>query len=208
MLPSPASLFPELSPAQWAQLSRYAELLTEANRKVNLISRKDIENVWPHHILPSLVPVKTGRFTGTEHILDVGTGGGLPGIPLAVLFPDAHITLIDSTLRKVRMLWKFIEELSLKNVRALHQRIEEHTDSYTVVTGRAVTEFSRLVALTKKNVDASSAASAGWWYFSGGDAAPYLQRWPGRLTVYPLKKWLPLPYFEEKLLFHLRPSTA
>ncbi len=203
--PSIHSLFPQLTPHQQHQLSTYAQLLETANQRINLISRKDIANLTLHHILPSLSPLKTGRFEGTEAILDVGTGGGLPGIPLAIAWPEASVTLLDAALRKVRVLQEIVAALALANVQVIHQRIEHHKSRYDAVIGRAVMDFRKFVILTRKNLRAAPASpAAGWWYFSGGDLSEYRRQWGERLTIYPLHSWIAHPYFDTKALMHLR----
>ncbi len=137
--------FPDLSDLQIQQLEKLGPLYQEWNEKINVISRKDIENLYTHHVLHSLVIAKFLPFKADAHILDLGTGGGFPGIPLAILFPETQFTLIDGTRKKIRVVEEVSAALELKNVTAKHIRAEELKERFDFVICRAVASLDKLV---------------------------------------------------------------
>src|SRR5688500_19037710 len=148
-------LFPELNPKQRDQLAALNDLYKEWNQEINMVSRKDIDHLYEHHVLHSLALAKYNPFQKGMNVLDVGTGGGFPGIPLAIMFPDVKFDLLDSTLKKINVVIDIAEKLKLENVIAIHSRAEAHQGNYDLIIGRAVSTLDQMVEwtnhLTTKN---------------------------------------------------------
>ena len=144
--------FPELSDSQRNQFAQLYDLYSDWNTKINVISRKDIENIYLHHVLHSLSIARVINFKKHSSILDVGTGGGFPGIPLAILFPECSFTLIDSIGKKIRVGQEVAQAIGLKNTKLKHLRIQEEKGKYDFVVSRAVMPLADLVALVRKNI--------------------------------------------------------
>ena len=144
--------FPHLTDTQKAQFTALYALYADWNEKINVISRKDIENLYTHHVLHSLAIAEIVQFQPQTRILDVGTGGGFPGIPLAVLFPEAHFTLIDSIGKKIKVGTEVSNAIRLKNIVLKHLRVQEEKEKFDFVVSRAVMPLGDLVKLTRKNI--------------------------------------------------------
>ena len=194
--------FPHLSPLQRKQLTQLGPLYQEWNQKINVISRKDIENVYPHHILHAMSIAKLVTFVAGASILDLGTGGGLPGIPLAILFPDTQFRLIDGTRKKIMVVQELVNALELKNVKAQHIRAEELKEKFDFVVCRAVASLDKLVEwsmpLIKKKQQ--HGLPNGLITLKGGNLRTEVKSL-GRgayAEVFPLSDFFDEPYFEEK----------
>jgi 16S rRNA (guanine527-N7)-methyltransferase len=175
------------------------------NLQVNVISRKDIENLEVHHILHSLSIAKVFSFvTGTE-VLDAGTGGGFPGIPLAVLFPGVGFTLVDSIAKKIRVVESISSELGLKNVKALTGRVENIKGSYDFITARAVTALPDLVKLVRGKISPLNRNEKpnGLIYLKGGEFEEELISIRAGYSVFDLDSFFAEPYFATKKLVHI-----
>ena len=144
--------FPELNEQQCQQLEALYDLYTDWNAKINVISRKDIENLYLHHVLHSLGIVKMLRFKDGSSVMDVGTGGGFPGIPLAIFFPNVQFHLVDSIGKKIKVGQAVAEAIGLKNITLRHCRVEEEKEKYDFVVSRAVMPLADLVKLVRKNI--------------------------------------------------------
>ena len=144
--------FPNLTEKQTKQLSMLDELYKNWNAKINVISRKDIENLYEHHVLHSLAIAELLHFRDNTSLLDFGTGGGFPGIPLAILFPACRFTLIDGTRKKIHVVTEIASAIGLKNVEAKHIRGEEERSLYDFVISRAVMPLPDLIKIVKKNI--------------------------------------------------------
>ena len=144
--------FPELNEQQCQQLEALYDLYTDWNAKINVISRKDIENLYLHHVLHSLGIVKMLRFKDGSSVMDVGTGGGFPGIPLAIFFPNVQFHLVDSMGKKIKVGQAVAEAIGLKNITFRHCRVEEEKEKYDFVVSRAVMPLADLVKLVRKNI--------------------------------------------------------
>lgn len=144
--------FPHLTETQKSQFEALYDLYVDWNSKINVISRKDIENLYEHHVLHSLAIAEIIHFQSGSKVLDVGTGGGFPGIPLAILFPEVSFVLIDSIGKKIKVGSAVAEAIGLKNIKLKHLRVQEEKDKYDFVISRAVMPLDDLVKLIKKNV--------------------------------------------------------
>lgn len=144
--------FPELTPIQIEQLSQLDSLYHDWNSKINVISRKDIDNLYEHHVLHSMSIAKAIRFKPGTEIMDLGTGGGFPGIPLAILFPECHFHLVDSIGKKIKVCTEVAKEIGLSNVSFRHCRAEEEKALFDFVVSRAVMPLADLVKIIRKNI--------------------------------------------------------
>ncbi len=196
----PAVLQPHLSTAQIAQLHRYAVLLQEKNALVNLISRKDIAHVWGHHIVPSLLLLGWERFPAGETVLDIGTGGGLPGIPLAIAHPETFFVLIDSTRKKIDAVRAMLHELGLHTrVEARWGRVEELRERYRIIVGRAVAPLPRFLTWAQKVL----APDGQIYYYTGEPVSSPPRGWMGQF--YAFREVVPGDeYLATKGILHLR----
>jgi len=202
-------LFPEITPAQWAALERMAALHREWNAKINLVSRKDIENLEWHHYAPCVAAVKFLRLMNGATVLDAGTGGGFPGLVLAALYPQARWTLADSVGKKIAVVADIARRLDLRNVEVKNVRVEALQREYDFVTGRAVASLPAFVRLVRGRVRAGEKNSPanGVIYWKGGSLAgeeAALGITPSR--VLSLEEALPDAegYFHEKYIVHYR----
>jgi len=196
--------FPEFTALQKAQLSAHASLFVEWNKKINCVSRKDIDNLGINHILHSLALAKFISFKPYTHILDLGTGGGFPGIPLAIIFPQARFHLVDSIGKKIMVVKDLIEKLELKNATCTHGRIESLTGMYDFVISRAVAPASEIVAWTYNKIskDHHNEWRNGWILWKGGDVAAELQNTGRKWEIIELEKKFTQPYFIKKYIVH------
>ncbi|HPW71850.1 Ribosomal RNA small subunit methyltransferase G [bioreactor metagenome] len=144
--------FPDITEEQKKQFAALYDLYTEWNAKINVISRKDIENLYEHHVLHSLGIARVIQFRAGSRIMDLGTGGGFPGIPLAILFPEVHFHLVDSIGKKVRVATEVATAIGLKNVTFRHARAEEEKQTFDFVVSRAVMPLADLIKIIKKNI--------------------------------------------------------
>jgi len=200
-------LFPEVAPAQWALLARMAALHREWNAKINLVSRRDIDNLEWHHYAPCVAAVKFLRLMEGATVLDAGTGGGFPGLVLAALYPQARFTLADSVGKKIAVVADIARRLGLRNVEARNARVEALGREFDFVTGRAVASLPEFLRLVRGRVRAGAKNSPenGVIYWKGGslagdEAAPGLA--PSR--VLSLEETLPDAegWFYEKYIVH------
>lgn len=168
MLEKIKTYFPELAEDQIKKLVELESLVREWNTKINVISRKDTDNIFVHHILHSLAIAKVKRFKSHEQVLDVGTGGGFPGIPLAIMFPETKFTLVDSIEKKITVVKGISESLHLANVEAFKVRAELLPPKYDCIVSRAVTAFPDFVKMTRNALNPKSAEHS-IIYLKGGD---------------------------------------
>lgn len=198
--------FPQLSTLQLERLDYLGEFYREWNDKINLISRKDIDNLYENHILHSLSIAKVIQFQSFTHVLDVGTGGGFPGIPLAILFPKSRFHLIDSIQKKIKVVNALIEELELQNVKAEHKRVQQvHGKTYDFVVSRGVTKLPQLMEWTKKLVTKEhyNTLKNGLIVLKGGNLEEEIKAAKRRVKVFPIKDFYDLDFYAEKYVLHV-----
>ncbi|GHT40193.1 ribosomal RNA small subunit methyltransferase G [Bacteroidia bacterium] len=197
--------FPEITSEQELQFEALSDLYTDWNSKINLISRKDIENLYEKHILHSLGIAKIIRFSEGSVILDVGTGGGFPGIPLAILFPKVRFLLIDSIGKKVKVAEDIARQTGLVNVECLHERAEEEKRQFDFVVSRAVMPLPDLVRISRKNISRKqqNALPNGFLCLKGGDLQAELQPFKNKVIEYELSDYFPEEFFKTKKVIYL-----
>jgi 16S rRNA (guanine527-N7)-methyltransferase len=196
--------FPGLSEDQKQKISALGELYSFWNSRINVISRKDFPNFYIHHVLHSLSIARVFSFDPGATVLDVGTGGGFPGIPLSILFPETSFTLLDSIEKKIRVVSEITGELKLSNVSPLRKRAEEEKGSYTFVVSRAVTAFSSFVPLVAKNIEKRrDGEGRGIIYLKGGDLHEELGIYSGKCKIWDIASFFNEPFFETKKIVYL-----
>jgi 16S rRNA (guanine527-N7)-methyltransferase len=197
--------FPSINETQKRMLTRLKPVYDHWNRKINVISRKDMDAFYIHHVLHSLSIAKVISFTPGTRILDVGTGGGFPGIPLAILFPDSEFTLLDSIEKKISVVKAAAEVLELTNVIPLRKRAEDEKGEYDFVISRAVTEFQGFVRLTQKNIshERRNSLGNGIIYLKGGNLDNELGALKDRVKIWNISDFFSESFFETKKIVYL-----
>lgn len=196
--------FDSLTDVQLNQFSLLKALYTDWNSKINVISRKDIDELYSKHVLHSLGIAKVMNFAAGSAVLDVGTGGGFPGIPLAILFPEVQFILVDSIGKKIKVVEEVSKALHLKNVKAIHGRAETVKGEFDFIMSRAVTTMPQFVNWIKHKVKKKQINSLknGILYLKGGDLTEELLTFP-KATIYNLSNYFEEPFFETKKVVHL-----
>ena len=194
-----------LTALQFQQFAALDALYRDWNGKINVISRKDIDNLYEHHILHSLAIAKVLPFQPQSKILDVGTGGGFPGIPLAILFPQCEFTLIDGIGKKVRVAQEVATAIGLTNVTCIQERAEDEKGKFDFVVSRAVMPLPDLVRLVQKNISRTqrNAISNGLLVLKGGDLDEELRPFQKRVEVTPISHFFAGEWFETKQVIYL-----
>jgi 16S rRNA (guanine527-N7)-methyltransferase len=195
------SYFPDLSERQQQQLSMLGPLYREWNEKINVISRKDIDHLYEHHVLHSLALARLNPFQPGMRVLDAGTGGGFPGIPLAIIYPDVKFTLLDSTAKKIKVVNEIATALGLENVTGVHSRIEDYEGTFDLIISRAVSSLEQMIEWSKHLVP-----SQHWIIFKGGDPMDFRKELPPYFDVkaFPISDWFKEEYFLEKYLVEVK----
>ena len=198
--------FPELSKNQVEQFKKLQSLYEDWNQKINVISRKDIDNLYEHHVLHSLAIAKAIRFKAGTTILDFGCGGGFPGIPLAIMFPECHFRMIDGTGKKIKVVNAVVEACGLKNVDAQHLRGEDEKGKYDFIVSRAVMPLPDMMKIVRKNISNKhqNALPNGVFCLKGGDLTEELKPYANVVEEIPLDTFFDEDWFkEEKKLIYL-----
>lgn len=197
--------FAGLSDEQMDQFGRLSLLYDEWNTKINVISRKDIEQLYERHVLHSLSIAKIIQFKPGTKVLDVGTGGGFPGIPLAILFPETSFFLVDSIGKKIRVVNEISNALNLQNLKAEHTRVEDVKDTFDFIVSRAVTAFPRFVSMVRSRVSVQNHndLANGIIYLKGGDFDEEIKPFSQQIKTYDLQSFFTEEFFETKKLIHM-----
>ena len=196
--------FPNLSDVQQEQFAKLQELYQDWNLKINVVSRKDIDELYLRHVLHSLGIAKVMEFNAGADVMDVGTGGGFPGIPLAILFPETNFHLVDSIGKKIKVVNEVMQGLDLKNVRTTHGRVEEVKEEYDFIVSRAVAHMETFVRWTKGKIakKQNHPLKNGILYLKGGDLSEELRKYTSA-TIYDLPDFFEEDFFETKKVVHL-----
>ena len=196
--------FPNLSEIQVLQFKKLQELYEDWNSKINVISRKDIDQLYINHVLHSLAIAKVVNFKAGSTILDVGTGGGFPGIPLAILFPESNFYLIDVILKKINVVNAVAQSLELQNLRASQMRAENVIEKFDFVVSRAVTNMTDFVSWTKNNIKQNNSHTMknGILYLKGGDLTEELVSFP-KAKLFRISEFFDDAFFETKKVVYL-----
>ena len=197
--------FPNLTDKQKEQMAALKDLYTDWNAKINVISRKDIDNLYEHHVLHSLAIMKALRFKAGSNVLDFGTGGGFPGIPLAIMMPDVNFKLIDGTGKKIRVVEEVASAIGLENVTAEHLRGEDEKGKYDFVVSRAVMPLPDLVKIVKKNISQKqhNAMLNGVLVLKGGNVDAEIHPYRKSVEVSPISNRFEEEWFKEKNVIYL-----
>ena len=192
--------FPQLTGEQAQQFDALDELYREWNMKINVISRKDIDNLYEHHVLHSLAIAKMIRFRPGTQILDFGTGGGFPGIPLAIMFPECRFKLIDGTGKKIRVAQEVANAIGLKNCQPVHLRGEEERGKYDFIVSRAVMPLPDLIKIVTKNISKKQQNSLpnGVICLKGGDVQAETHPYKNIVEINDISDWFEEEWFKEK----------
>jgi len=196
--------FPDLSATQIIQFEQLEPLYATWNAMINVVSRKDIDQLYERHVLHSLGIAKVQAFKSNSHILDVGTGGGFPGIPLAILFPETQFYLVDAIAKKIKVVQAVADALNLKNVKAAQLRAEKVNGIFDFIVSRAVTNMADFVKWTQKKVAKKQNHNLenGILYLKGGDLSAELANFP-KAQQFNLTDYFEAPFFETKKVVHL-----
>ena len=197
--------FPHLSDIQLQQFAALGELYRDWNTKINVISRKDIDQLYEHHVLHSLAIAKIINFRPGTRILDFGTGGGFPGVPLSILFPECQFKLIDGTGKKIRVAQEVCDAIGLKNCAPTHLRGEDEKDKYDFIVSRAVMPLPDLVKLMRKNISktSSNALPNGVLCLKGGNLQAELQPYHKIVETTEISQFFKEEWFKEKFVIYL-----
>ena len=197
--------FPNITARQREQFDALYDLYADWNAKINVISRKDITNLYEHHVLHSLAIAKFINFRDDTNVLDLGTGGGFPGIPLAIMFPNANFKMIDGTGKKIKVATEIANAIGLENMLLQHKRGEEERGKFDFIVSRAVMPLSDMMKIVRKNIakDNHNAFENGIIVLKGGTLDEELKPFKKIVVQEKLSQWFEEPWFEEKNLIYI-----
>ena len=197
--------FPDITEKQKTQFALLQDLYEDWNSKINVVSRKDIGQLYERHVLHSLAIAKIIRFKSNSEILDVGTGGGFPGIPLAIFFPDCNFHLVDSIAKKIKVVQEVTTALQIKNVRSEQERAEKIKYSYDFIVSRAVTAFPVFYnwVRTKIKHESKNELKNGILYLKGGDLKEEFRDFKREIETFEISEFFTEPFFETKKIIYL-----
>jgi len=197
--------FPDLTAHQVEQFTQLMDLYTHWNSQINVISRKDIDLLYERHVLHSLGIAKVTQFAPGSKIMDVGTGGGFPGIPLAIMFPEVDFLLVDSIGKKIKVVNEVAAGLGLKNVRTTHERAEKINEQFDFIVSRAVTEFPEFYSWIRNKVSKKNKNEFenGILYLKGGDLKEELKSFRNRILLFELKNYFEEEFFDTKKVVYM-----
>lgn len=200
------SYFPNLTTEQKDKFSQLKDLYEEWNAQINVISRKDMDEFYERHVLHSLGIAKIMEFTPKSSVLDIGTGGGFPGIPLAILFPEVQFHLVDSIGKKIKVVTEVAKALNLSNVRATHARAEDIKEQFDFIVSRAVTAMPAFLTWTKGKIKASNnnPLPNGILYLKGGDLVEEMEPVKQHFVIHALKTYFKEAFFETKAVVYVK----
>ena len=190
--------FPEITDIQKEKFNQLSEKYAYWNQKINVISRKDMDNFYERHVLYSIAIGKIIQFGKDHHILDVGTGGGFPGVPLAILFPESQFTLLDSIGKKLKVIDEICTDLEIKNVQTIHSRVEDIQNDYDFILSRAVTNLPQFIKITKHLFKKKPNPNEGIYYLKGGDFDEELKNINLNVQIFELKEFFEEDFFNTK----------
>src|SRR5690554_3198289 len=198
--------FPKLTEDQINKFEQLELLYKDWNEQINVISRKDMDQFYERHVLHSLAIAQVIRFNPGTTVLDVGTGGGFPGIPLAIMFPETEFHLVDSIEKKIKVVQAVVDELDLKNVLCSHQRAEELKDKYDFIVSRAVTKMPAFIAWVRNKINKQhkNALPNGILYLKGGDLSEEMSTVQTFYEFYPISAFFDEPFFETKKVVYVQ----
>lgn len=197
--------FPDLTEHQKSQFDRLYDLYEHWNSQINVISRKDIDLLYERHVLHSLGIAKVNSFVDDTEVLDVGTGGGFPGIPLAIMFPNVSFHLVDAVGKKIKVVDGIAQELGLKNVEAQHERVEKLHKTYDFIVSRAVTRMEPFIGWVRNKINRNhyNPLDNGILYLKGGDLKEELAEAKRRYKIYNLDDYFDEEFFDTKKVVHV-----
>ena len=200
--------FPEISEKQANQFTQLEHLLRDWNAKINVISRKDTDSIALHHILHSLGIAKVIQFGAGSTVMDVGTGGGLPGLPLAILFPEVKFHLVDSIGKKIKVVEEIAHELHLHNVRASHTRAEQVPEKYDFIVSRAVARLAEFHTWIQNSFKKADSLEKGLYYLKGGDLTEEIAESGLKTQLFPLSDYFKEDFFQTKKVVFVPVTTV
>ncbi|EFN91124.1 16S rRNA (guanine(527)-N(7))-methyltransferase RsmG [Prevotella amnii] len=197
--------FKDLSDKQIKQFSLLYDLYQDWNAKINIISRKDIDNLYEHHVLHSMAIAKLIHFKAGTTILDFGTGGGFPGIPLAILFPEVSFKMIDGTGKKIKVATEIGKDIELRNILPMHMRGEEEKDKFDFIVSRAVMPLPNLIKIVRKNIskEQHNALPNGVIVLKGGNLKEETKSFKKIIEQIELTQWFEEEWFKDKYILYL-----